>query len=198
MLKKLRHHTFFLKEAVGRNAWTREQDMLLSDYEEITKSLKSGKRFVQAYDIVITGKTEGALMVKGASVADYGAGAPDAENMKNAAEQYIIPGSSLKGALRNRVEWIAKQIGKEELANVMFGFAGKQTNRGGRGNVLVCDTVIGEGAGEVLTKLQQRIHVDRFTGGVMQTGLFAERTVSGDVALHIIIDDRGMQRHRQG
>ncbi len=191
ILRKLLHKRFFLSRESDRSAWYQEHKMEESDYEDLTEKLILSDHSAKAYDIVITGKTEGALLVKAASVAEYGPGAPDAENMKNASGQYIIPGSSLKGALRSQVSLIAKRLNKPALVKAMFGSGGEKDRCGKRGNVISLDTVIGKDARKVFTKLQHRIHIDQFTGGVMQTGLFAERTVSGDLALHIVVDDFG-------
>ena len=186
---KLLHKTFMLENEPDRISWAKEHSMTEGDYDEITEKMDS--RICPAYDIKVTGRTEGPILIRSACITAFGAGAADVENLKNAGGQYIIPGSSIKGALRNRIVIIEKYLGKKGISDSLFGFAGKQEQRGSRGTVIVCDSVIGGESGNVREMLQHRIHIDKFTGGVMQTGLFTEQTLSGDILLHILVDHYG-------
>lgn len=189
--EKLLHISFDLTNAEGRSQWIQEDTIPESAYHDLLHELSSKKGSLYAYEFEVIGDTEGALLVKSASAESFGIGAADTENMKNAANHYIIPGSSLKGALRNRILLIARTLDKEALVPAMFGRTGKRGSVGSRGNVVVRDVIIGEDGPDVLTKLQSRIHVDKFTGGVMQTGLFTEKTVSGHVVMRITVEKRG-------
>ncbi len=45
---------------------------------------------------MVSGSTEGELLVKSIAVQEYGKGTPDCMNIQNAAKEYIVPGSSLQ------------------------------------------------------------------------------------------------------
>ena len=150
---------------------------------------KQGSSSAVRYEVNVAAKTEGALLVKGISAEDFGAGAPDAENMRNAAGEYIVPGSSLKGALRSRMEQLADMLGKKSLVTSVFGtVSGGAKNS--RGILMVQDVIVSGKDRSKQELLQHRIHIDKFTSGVIQSGLFSEKTVSGNLSMHIDIENR--------
>lgn len=199
-LVNLYRQTFSLTSEEGRKAWKREEEDDISTLktmdgirnltEEWKKDAADHVSSVNAYEIYVTGRTEGSILVKGASVDGVGEGAPDAENMRNAGEHFIVPGSSLKGALKARIKKISSLLGKKSFIDECFGSTGKGDAMGSRGNILVWDTVIGERDQDVQDCLQHRIHIDKFTGGVFQRGLFSEKTVSGSLGMRVDISDR--------
>ena len=141
------------------------------------------------YIITVTGKTEGELLVKSSFVEGFGADAPDAENIRNAADEYIIPGSSFKGALRNRVSYIAGKLKKRELVEEIFGRSGDDDNSGAaRGKVVVRDIPI-KVSKDTKDYIQHRIHIDKFTGGVMHGQKFSESPIGGDLNITICVED---------
>ena len=191
-LTHVMHCRYDLRNKEDRRAWALADDA--ADSEDITEKILAAVHAgssIQAFEILVTGETEGALLIKSAAVSGFGAGAADAEQMTDAADHYLIPGSSLKGALRNRVSDIAFRLGKAALADACFGKAAKGEDPGIRGNIRVHDAIIGSDEKKAKAMLQHRIHIDKFTGGVMQTGLFAEQTVSGAMTLQVDVMDRG-------
>ena len=74
----------------------------------------------------------GSLLIKSIAVSGgVGAGAPDSENIRNGNGDYIIPGSSFKGAVRAQMEQIlaylkcSKLIEKDsDLIEEAFGKKG--------------------------------------------------------------------------
>ena len=111
-------------------------------------------------------------------------------NIRNAAKQYIVPGSSLKGALRSQMEKIASYIDNQRIIDETFGTAGNSQNGGRAGNIVFYDTVVGNREDNDLARARNRIHIDKFTGGVMHGALFNEKNVSGAVHFRIVIYDR--------
>ena len=155
------------------------------------------------YTITLTGAPEGEMLVK--SLSPYfdeskdtkqnrnDKKEADADSIRNAKGDYIIPGSSIKGVLRHRTEAIAeyleekgKILSAEELVGNMFGKTTEDKDPAKPGNVITRDAVIG---GSKSIK-QKRIHIDKFTGGVMYQKLFTERVVTGkDIKIEVDILD---------
>ncbi len=195
-LLALKHHSFCMTDAEGRRGWVLEAEMdrdcpgkTVPVYDDIKDSLPKAERKMLAFTITLEGKTENGLLVKGIAPEGVGKDAADAENMKNAAGRYIVPGSSLKGTLRNRMTYIADYLGKKEMIPDIFGAAGKKESRGSRGILQVRDIVMSE---DTSPFHQYRIHIDKFTGGVMNGALFSEKTVSGKVKAQISVEDSEM------
>lgn len=189
-------HEYDLTNPEERRKWTEEDSPRMTDYKEILSSIK-GTASLNAYEIEVKGRTEGSLLVK-AIVPDVEEDAPDDMNIRNAAKSYIVPGSSLKGAVRARMEEIAGYlaahdgIDDETLIENAFGTdAGRlQDNKGKPGNLRFCDTIVGDREENDMALIQHRIHIDKFTGGVMNGALFSTKDVHGEVDLRINIANR--------
>lgn len=187
-IENLKRISFDMTKGEDRKKWMREDVLSDQDYVDITNSLQSKTEYQKAYEIMVEGCTEGELLVKGIAVMDYeGEEEPDAMNMKNANGDYIIPGSSLKGAIRNQMEKIAAYLGKNEVIEDTFGTISRDELQGKTGNISFFDTIIEE---KKKSKNHYRIHIDKFTGGVMERALFSEQNVSGAMKLLIHIADR--------
>ena len=106
----------------------------------------------------------------------------------------VLPGSSIKGALRARVEKIAKYMGlSEKLIESVFGTNPKRKTAVGEdgeikklspGKVICRDVYL---SGQKSAKIS-RIRINKFTGGVMRQALFTEEPVSGKVTLKISVE----------
>ena len=189
-IDRLERAVFDMKKAEDRRNWAEEDSLPAGGYEDITKALPSGSGYRKAYEITVAGRTEGEMLVKGIAVMDEDENAPDAVNMKNARGEYIIPGSSLKGAVRSQMERIASWLGCEEVIQETFGCAAEADGRGTAGNIAFFDTVVGKAADNDRAAVRHRIHIDKFTGGVMERALFSEKNVSGEMKLRITVSDK--------
>lgn len=187
-IDSLKKKIFHMGNKADRLLWAGEEMMPESEYEDITESLDKITTSGNAYEISVTGQTEGSLLVKSVAVTDCGKGAPDSMNVQNAAKDYIVPGSSLKGAIRSQMEKIASYIENEEVIENTFGKAA-DNGEAKCGNIRFYDTIVGKKKENDLVEPSYRIHIDKFTGGVMQTGLFSEKNVFGDMELRIHISD---------
>jgi CRISPR/Cas system CSM-associated protein Csm3 (group 7 of RAMP superfamily) len=200
-ITKLQRKIFDMTVLEDRKSWVGEQELDDRNYEELDLSKIVIKQHRTAYKIEVKAQTESELLVKGIATDSFGENAPDAVNMRNANGKFIIPGSSLKGAMRSQMEKIANYLGVPQVIENTFGKAGADAERGQVGNICFFDTVV-EKPGSQKQKGQKpedqkpqtfcrhRIHIDKFTGGVMQGGLFYEQNVFGVVTLRISIDDR--------
>ncbi|MFZ5518645.1 MAG: RAMP superfamily CRISPR-associated protein [Candidatus Zhuqueibacterota bacterium] len=104
---------------------------------------------------------------------------PDSVHIKSKGK-YIIPGSSLKGAIRGRAERILNTLGKPEIiAKELFGFipeekksdtirTEKKIERAIKSKLLINEVELPEFVAEI----QTRIKIDRFTGGTIESALF--------------------------
>lgn len=102
----------------------------------------------------------------------------------------VIPGSSIKGAIRGRIAAIVNLMGLDyRLHEEMFGRGaekGKDEDSGKPGSIYFPDVRLFN----VQERKISRIRVNRFTGGVMRGGLFSEEPVCGDVEIKVFAPDR--------
>lgn len=191
-LKSVKKKVFNMTLPEDRKLWASEDELEEKEYKDILSELESKelKNQVDAYEVTVTGCTEGTLLIKSIAVPDCGKDAPDCMNLRNARKDYIVPGSSLKGAVRSQMEKIAGYLDRQEIIKDTFGYMGTSPKDSKAGNMVVHDTVVGNRRENDLAELFHRIHIDKFTGGVMDGGLFHEKNVSGNLSIRIIIKNR--------
>ena len=86
---------------------------------------------------------------------------------------FVIPGTSLKGILRHRAEYIFNRLGLDVgLLDDLMGFSTESDKRKSR--FIVAETYVSDHVDEVA---QTRNRIDRFTGGVLQGTLFTTMPV---------------------
>ena len=158
--------------------------------EKLGVTLDRGIDKRRRFEVKADFELNGSLLVRsGFGQADRGPDAVhlhrplyEASDSGQARRQAVLPGTSLAGVLRARAMRIAKTLARdrakaEVLINELFGVgpeeAGKEAQRASR--LVVHETVV-EG---VRTLVQNRIRVDRFTGGAMDNYLFSEAPVFG-------------------
>lgn len=99
-------------------------------------------------------------------------------SFRNGAMQPILSGTSLAGALRARALRIANTILGEqtgaELVNRMFGRRIESNDDQPEGSWLTVDETVITGR-PITDRIQQRVKIDRFTGGAYPQALFAEQ-----------------------
>lgn len=129
----------------------------------------------------LTGRT-GSILVKDASVLEERDGKTSTYT-PNLLEngQSVLPGSSIKGAVRGRAVYIAKMLGLgEDVINRFFGRTNKGEDNGLPGQVWFEDAALSDHKRKI-----SRIRIDRFTGGVQRQGLFTEEPLSSALTLRI-------------
>ncbi len=129
---------------------------------------------------VVTAKTD-SILVKGAAARVKKDGSKTkAVNLMEGTTP-IIPGSSIKGAVRSRVEAISKQLNiLDDTVEKAFGRGNRGADNGIAGKIRFYDAQL-EAQKETIT----RIRIDRLTGGVIAQGLFYEEPWGGSVKLEI-------------
>jgi len=119
----------------------------------------------------------GSLLIR--SGQDSTGRAPDVVHLKShrpneSQSQSILSGTSLAGVLRHRAERIVKTLGScSPIVDQLFGFVvGKQSQAS---RLVVHEKVIKDATDLV----QNRIAIDRFTGGAYHGALFQEQPIFG-------------------
>jgi CRISPR/Cas system CSM-associated protein Csm3 (group 7 of RAMP superfamily) len=177
-----------MRNADDRKKWQDESKTGEDILESITNKAPT---YDNRLHFSLSGKTEGSILVKSVFVKDYDDNAPDAENIRNHKKEYIIPASSIKGVVRSQIEKICKYKGMDEgTVDSIFGKTGdKGEDDGILGCVRFYDCVIGDIESNDKVPPQARIHIDKFTGGVMYQGLFSEKPAGGTLEIKVDITD---------
>lgn len=94
-----------------------------------------------------------------------------AARQKKSRDDYVIPGTSIKGALRHRAEELVDMLGKSRafIDGLMGQPSGAATKQKSRLTVEECYIRAG-----VKEAQQSRNRIDRFTGGTVDSALFTE------------------------
>ena len=213
-IESVKFKRFDLTDREQLRLWINEDSITDQDMETITVSAQGPS--ASAYRITVTGKTENRLLVKAIAVENKDGSSPDARNMQNHAGEYIVPASSFKGAVRASTEKVLKYLEKDKRLDVSdilqdsFGSnMARDTNT--LGNLRFFDTIVRDVwddarekqkeksdvksgmKGEAATDLARRasvdhkIHIDKFTGGVMNKALVTENTIGGEITFRINI-----------
>lgn len=194
-LTSLKKKTYELSKESDRAAWRMCDE---KDLVECTNDLKPVLNEKLAYEIIVEGSTENYIQIKGLAVSGSGKDAPDSQNIRNALKEYIIPGSSLKGALRSQMEKISDYLECVDVIESSYGKAAENSKTGEPGNLIFSDTVIGDIEANEKMPIEHRIHIDKFTGGVFEKGLYSERNAAGNVKFKIEIKDRNKPERTLG
>lgn len=197
-VEEVRYWRFNLRTDAGRKAWAEEDTLPDKSCQECLREFQAPHE-KPAYTLTVNGKTEGGILVKAIAVPEVGEMAPDSQNIQNANKEYILPGSSFKGAIRSRVEYICKKMKKMGVRteDIVWDTFGGWRNPGDTkseqkvGNARFFDTVVGKKEKNDASPLVHRIRIDKFTGGVVNKGLFSEKNAFGDVCLKISILRQG-------
>ncbi len=185
-IEKLLCREFHMPNPQDRELWFREEELEEHYYRDCLPNLGKKAAAENAYEIIITGQTE-ELLVKSAVTTDYGKEAPKYMNIQNAARDYIVPGSSFKGSIRSQMEKIAAYLQVPGVIENAFGIAESRDEKGKSGNLYFFDTVVGNREENDLNRITHRIHIDKFTGGVMNGSLFSEKNVFGNMEIRMRI-----------
>lgn len=93
----------------------------------------------------------------------------------------VLPGSSVKGAVRARVQAIADLLHCSEIVDELFGRGAAQGDNGIAGRVRFTDVVLDKAREQMIS----RIRINKFSGGVIRGGLFTEEPLKSGVTLTI-------------
>lgn len=172
-----------MTKAEDRKLWADESKAGVSILETLKQQIST---LDQRIHFELLGEADSVILVKSIAVRDYGEEAPDAEQMRTADGRLLIPATSIKGVLRSQMEKIAKfrQLPETEI-EAIFGKNAEKDEKGFLGCIHFFDVILDGGE----RPSQKRIHIDKFTGGVMYGGLFSETPAYGKLQIRVDLED---------
>lgn len=146
--------------------WLRQQ---FSDENIISKNeLGSALEFLNShFTIDATMQLKNSLIIKSYSDDPK---LPDSTHIKS-LDDWVLTGTSLKGAIRARAERILNTLAKPKtIFDELFGYVdpGKPATNSKKGKIRINEIILPRFIAEV----QTRIKIDRFTGGTIEAALF--------------------------
>jgi len=175
----VKKRVYYLCDEADRTAWLNDSD------DGVAYALPEAKK-VQNVVFTVRGHMKSVLVKSGgAKQLDSGSMAVNLEE----GGTPLIPGSSVKGAVRARAKAIAPhcRVAPEEF-DAMFGRGAKAgEDNGVAGKICFSDVRLEQAKGQKIS----RIRINAFTGGVMRGGLFSEEPLSSDVELKITAPNDG-------
>lgn len=100
----------------------------------------------------------------------------------------VLPGSSIKGAVRSRAEAIANFLKlPSAFTDALFGREAGTSDNGLAGQVFFEDVLLSENQQD--RKKIKRIRMNRFTGGVIRKGLFTEEPLCSDISIKLTLPE---------
>lgn len=159
--------------------------------EDITESIISRQNASKNIHFRIKARTVTPLLIKDEVVRSHDE--PDGINIKNGSNQYVIPGSSLKGALRSRAEKLANTFPciTNDLISNIFGVESDKDDAAHISRLVCYDTVIRNSKKGIYNKIK----IDYFTGGVQQHVLVTDETVMGDLEIECVFNTFGLESY---
>ncbi|MGM9977798.1 MAG: RAMP superfamily CRISPR-associated protein [Clostridium sp.] len=167
-----------------------EEDIDLKDKKQLFSYLKGQEKYkkiekstlkkANAENIVtfeLKGNLKTPILIKGNDSLDYKR--PDGENITNADEKYFIPGSSIKGVVRNEARKVLKSLNKIELEKAIFGSSDDNDDKKLASKIRFFDAFIEKD----LKAIYNRIKIDKFTGGVRKSAILNDEPLTGDIKL---------------
>ncbi len=177
---QVRRRLFDMRDAGARRAWLRAEE----GGEPLALAALSAKDTVV---FTLSGRAD-SLLVK-AAAADYGKQQRRSwtPNLSQGGKA-VLPGSSIKGAVRARAQMIVRSAGlsQEHLVQDLFGSGAAGEGLGIAGSVRFEDCLFAAPR----TQKISRIRIDRFTGGVIRGGLLTEEPLCGEVVLRLTAPDQ--------
>jgi len=139
-------------------------------------------------EFTLQGKID-SLMIRGGRTARAEEGGPTINPCLREKTRLLVPGSSVKGSVRARIEAIAGLLSHQELLVPLFGREAQGEEDTGSCGHLRFEEYSTEkyGAGNTT-----RVRIDRLTGGAQEKGLFTEEVCRvNSLCLRIVSELRG-------
>ncbi|HRD00105.1 MAG TPA: RAMP superfamily CRISPR-associated protein [Candidatus Syntrophosphaera thermopropionivorans] len=163
---KVMEYDFADKKQAAAYLLKKETENLFSEYIEENPMLNDEFRINASFQIV------NSFLIRSYSKTPYGS---DATQIK-CGDKFVLPGTSLRGALRARAQkilnllWENKKDEVDMFIAALFGTTSleKKNEYSVPSSLYVSETVIDN----VKCEMQNRIQIDRFTGGTIESALF--------------------------
>lgn len=114
--------------------------------------------------------------------AEEGRTKPNTNRVLRRGEDFLVPGTTLRGVLRSRVEYVCRVVSAPSFPDQscgscrpcrLFGFSGS-SGRARRAKIAVHDSTITD----PVLELRQHVAVDRFTGGARDQLLYTDEVIT--------------------
>lgn len=136
-------------------------------------------------EIEVVCATSGPILIQGQSQNDFSK--VDSENIRNNKGQYIIPGTSIKGVLRNRCRKILSLKEEKDILLQLFGSESNVKDEDKvRSRVMFEDIIINNRK----LAIQPRIKLDKFTQKVFEGALLYNETVQGEMKFKVNVEQK--------
>lgn len=163
---KVMEYDFADKKQAAAYLLKKETENLVSEYIEENPMLNDEFRINASFQIL------NSFLIRSYSKTPYGS---DATQLK-CGDKFVLPGTSLRGALRAKAQkilnllWENKKNEVDMFIAALFGTTSleKKNEYSVPSSLYVSETVIDN----VECQLQNRIQIDRFTGGTIESALF--------------------------
>lgn len=169
---QVRKRSYDLTDPADRAAWLKGDDILDSTPISLSDISDSETTFR------VTAEVD-SLLVKSSVTKQKSQGSYAAQMQENG--RLIVPGSSIKGALRSQIYRIAPYFSVEAAAEHLLGRMSDGLDNGVAGKARFSDGVLSNAQQSITT----RVRIDRFTGGAINRGLFSEESVAGTLEFEI-------------
>lgn len=185
-ISEIRVNFYDMTDKSQREKWAELTDMYMPDGEIKTDYIKNLVEKLKDKDYCITFKAvlNTALLIKANMIDEERIAKslgriekmPDFMNIINAKKEYIIPGTSLKGIFRSRIETIGEYLAlpQEQIAEVFEQ----------RSKILFEDAVIQKER----SFEKKRIHLNKISGSTKYKALFSECVTGGEAEVTIHVD----------
>ncbi len=129
------------------------------------------------FQLRATFKLDGSLLIR--ANGQPNSNSPDMVHLSNHEGKPVLPGTSVAGALRQRARRILNLVNPtqaEDWLNSLFGDEDINKRESKASRLIVEETIIDEPQFDLV---QNRVAIDRFTGGALDSALFNEQPVFG-------------------
>lgn len=191
-VREIRVSSYSMKDKFQREKWAELTNMYQTDGEEETARIKelADKLTDKEYCITFKAALNTALLIKANMIDEERVvkslgkvkKMPNFMNVVNAKKEYIIPGTSLKGVFRSRIEAIGEYLGlsQEQIAEVFEQ----------RSKILFEDAVIQKDRSHE----KKRIHLNKISGATKYKALFSECVTGGEAEITIHVDTARLEK----
>ena len=206
-----RVRSYDLRQPTQLMAWLREGNDRLSDTYAADRLEESAvfKGVALAADnrtffrMETTFQLDGSLLIR--ANGQPGSNSPDMVHLSNHAGEPVLPGTSVAGGLRQRARRILNLANEEKATIWLDDLFGSETvdkqpgGDNGEPNVKASRLLVEE---TLITKpqfdlVQNRVAIDRFTGGALESALFNEQPVFGQEDTRLTINLTIRQPHER-
>jgi CRISPR/Cas system CSM-associated protein Csm3 (group 7 of RAMP superfamily) len=147
----------------------------------------------QTFTIDATFTLNTPILIRSNDPLNIGQYQPDTTHIgqwREGKKHSIIPGTSLAGVLRSRADRILNTFNSTKTRGFLNQLFGTEMEKGKKpaqaSRLMVQESNINEGH----TMVQNRVGIDRFTGGALDSALFNEAPhIGGHVSFHILIQE---------